>query len=40
MNVAGPSASSFPGAADPGTTKTVDAGSYTVTESGARRVTR
>ena len=33
MNVAGPSASSFPGATDPGTTKTVDPGSYTVTES-------
>jgi uncharacterized repeat protein (TIGR01451 family) len=33
MNVAGPSASSFAGASDPGTTKTVDPGSYTVTES-------
>ena len=34
MNVAGPSASSFPGADTPGTTKTVNTGSYTVTESG------
>ena len=30
----GPNPSSFPGADDPGTTKTVAAGSYTVTESG------
>jgi uncharacterized repeat protein (TIGR01451 family) len=34
MNVTGPSPSSFPGASDPGTTSEVDAGDYTVTESG------
>ena len=34
MNVAGPGPSSFAGADDPGTTKTVAIGSYTVTESG------
>ena len=34
MNVAGPEPSSFAGADDPGTTKTVAIGSYTVTESG------
>ena len=33
MNVAGQSPSSFPGASDPGTTKTVSPGNYIVTES-------
>jgi uncharacterized repeat protein (TIGR01451 family) len=34
MNVSGPTPLSFPGAESPGTTNTVDAGSYTVTETG------
>jgi uncharacterized repeat protein (TIGR01451 family) len=34
INVSGPTSLSFPGAESPGTTNTVDAGSYTVTESG------
>ena len=34
MNVAGPTPLTFPGAASPGTTNTVDPGSYTITESG------
>jgi uncharacterized repeat protein (TIGR01451 family) len=34
MNVAGPTASSFAGAESPGTSKQVNAGAYTVTESG------
>jgi uncharacterized repeat protein (TIGR01451 family) len=34
MNVSGPTSLSFAGAEDPGTSSTVDAGDYTVTESG------
>jgi len=34
MSVAGPTPLSFPGAASPGTTNTVQPGSYTITESG------
>jgi uncharacterized repeat protein (TIGR01451 family) len=34
MNVSGPTPLTFPGAGDPGTTNAVDAGSYTVSESG------
>ena len=34
MNISGPESDSFPGADDPGTTITVDAGDYTVTETG------